>query len=85
MAPAVYVLCAVTSLACSALLWRGYQRSSVRLLFWSALCFVGLGLNNILLFIDLVLLSDAIDLSIWRKLPAVLGISVLIYGLINDS
>ena len=34
--------------------------------------------------IDLVLVPD-VDLSIWRKLPAVLGVSVLIYGLVTDS
>ena len=85
MAQAVYVLCALTSLACAILLWRGYRRSTVRLLFWSALCFVGLALNNTLLFVDLVVFPAAIDLSIWRKLPAVLGVSLLLYGLVTDS
>jgi hypothetical protein len=84
MAQAVYALCALTSAACAILLWRGYHRSRVRLLFWSAWCFAGLGLNNLLLFIDLILVPD-VDLSIWRKLPAVLGVSVLIYGLVTDS
>jgi hypothetical protein len=85
MAPAVYLLCAVTSLACSILLWRGYTRSTVKLLFWSALCFAGLALNNVLLIVDLVVFPDAVDLSVWRKLPAVVGISLLIYGLVTDS
>ena len=84
MAQAVYLLSALTSAACVVLLWRGYRRSGVKLLFWSALCFVGLGLNNLLLFIDLILVPD-VDLSIWRKLPAVLGVCVLIYGLVTDS
>jgi hypothetical protein len=85
MAPAVYLLCAVTSLACAILLWRGYARSSVKLLFWSALCFAGLALNNVLLIVDLVVFPDAVDLSVWRKLPAVAGVSLLIYGLVTDS
>ena len=85
MAPAVYLLCAVTSLACTILLWRGYARSTVKLLFWSALCFAGLALNNVLLFIDLVVFPGAVDLSVWRKLPAVVGVSLLIYGLVTDS
>ena len=84
MAQLVYLLSALNSGACAVLLWRGYRRSTVKLLFWSALCFVGLGLNNLLLFIDLILVPD-VDLSIWRKLPAVLGVSVLIYGLVTDS
>ena len=32
MAPAVYALCAFTSLACAAMLIRGYRRSRTRLL-----------------------------------------------------
>ena len=45
----VYLLCALTSLACAVLLLRGYFRTRVRLLLWSGLCFVGLALNNALL------------------------------------
>ena len=41
MAAAVYVLCALTSLACAVLLLRAYLRRKVRLLLWSGLGFVG--------------------------------------------
>ena len=54
MAETVYALCALTSLACAALLLRGYVRSRVRLLLWSGLCFAFLFLNNVLLFVDKV-------------------------------
>lgn len=83
-ANAVYVLCAATSIACAALLYRGYRRSGARLLFWSALCFVGLALSNILLIID-VRVVPHFDLSTWRMVPALAGAWLLLYGLIWES
>jgi hypothetical protein len=80
----VYALCALTSIGCAFLLLRGYARSRVRLLFWSGLCFVGLALNNIMLFIDLRVVPE-IDLSLWRTLPAIAGVAVLLYGLIWEA
>ncbi len=53
----------------------------MRLLLWSGLCFIGLALNNVLLFIDLRVLLQ-IDLSLLRIIPAVAGVIVLLYGLI---
>lgn len=84
MAEAVYLLCIATSLACAVLLLRGYQQSGVRLLLWSGLCFVGLSLNNALVFIDLVMVP-ATDLSILRPTAALLGLGALLYGLIWDA
>jgi hypothetical protein len=78
----VYILCAVTSLLCAVLLLRGYKASRSRLLFWSGLCFVGLALNNILLFVDLSILSQEVDISLIRSLPALFGVGLLLYGLI---
>lgn len=77
----VYALCALTSAACAFLLFRGYRNSGARLLFWAALCFVGLALNNTLVFIDEQLVL-ATDLSVWRSLPALAGIALFVYGLI---
>jgi hypothetical protein len=74
----------MTSIGCAVLLLRGYRRSRVRLLFWSGLCFIGLALNNVLLFIDVRVVPD-VDLSIWRTIPAVLGVAVLLYGLIWET
>ncbi|HYF14080.1 MAG TPA: DUF5985 family protein [Phycisphaerales bacterium] len=84
MAETVYILCAVTSLLCTALLLRGYRRSRARLLLWSSLCFVGLAINNIMLFVDMVLLPER-DLSHWRSVPALIGFLVLTYGLVIDG
>lgn len=79
----VYVLCALTSLACAVLLLRGYARTRVRLLLWSGLCFVGLTLNNAWLVIAYNAVTS--DLSNWRTLPALAGVAILVYGLVWDS
>ena len=67
MAETVYVLCAITSVACALMLFRGYGRSKARFLLWSSLCFIGLALNNVLLFVDKVLLPDEEVLTIYRS------------------
>ena len=84
MGTLVYGLCALTSIACAVLLARGYRQSRARLLLWSALCFTGLALNNILLFIDMGLVPG-VDLSTWRTIPAVIGVAVLVYGLVWEA
>lgn len=83
MAETVYILSAVTSLACALMLLRGYLRNQTRLLLWSSFCFAGLTLNNVLLFIDLVIVPE-MDLSVWRGMTALVGLMLLLYGLIWD-
>jgi hypothetical protein len=80
----VYVLCALTSLACAILLLRGYRRSRARLLLWSGLCFACFFLNNVLLVVD-VQVFPSHDLSVARSLPLVAGVAFLLYGLIWES
>ena len=77
----IFILCALTSLACAILLWRGYSQSRVRLLLWSGLCFLGLALNNLLLFMDKHVITGQ-DLSLIRIAPAFIGMGLLLYGLI---
>jgi hypothetical protein len=84
MATLVYALCALTSVLCAVLLLRGYLMSGVRLLLWAGLCFVGLALNNVLLFVDLGLMPG-IDLTTWRSMPTLIGLSLLIYGLVWET
>ena len=84
MVTLVYALCALTSLACAVLLLRGYSASRARLLLWSGLCFVGLAANNIILLID-VRVVPTIDLSLWRSLPALAGVAILLYGLVWET
>jgi uncharacterized protein DUF5985 len=83
MAEAVYILCALTSAACAFLLLRGYQRSHARLLLWSGLCFIVLALNNVILFVDKIILPD-VDLQILRISTAIAGLALLLFGLIWD-
>ena len=84
MAEAVYALCALTSILCAALLGRAYARTRTHLLLWSTLCFVGLAINNVLLFVDLVLLPD-VDLRLVRIGSALSALGLLVYGLIRES
>ena len=80
----VYILCAVTCLLCAILLFRGYARTGVRLLFWSGLCFIGLMLDNVMVYVDLIIVPD-VSLAVWRKIPGLVAISLLLYGLVWDS
>jgi hypothetical protein len=81
MAEAVYALCAVTSVLCAVLLFRGYAGTRARLLFWASLCFAGLALNNVLLFVDLVLIPK-VDLSDLRGTVGLASLGILLFGLI---
>ena len=85
MASAVYVLCALTSLACAVLLLRAYHARGVRLLLWSGLAFVGFTVGNIMLVVDRVVIGPEVDLAIWRSLPVLAGLAVLIYGMVWDA
>jgi hypothetical protein len=78
-------LAVLTCLACTVLLFRGYARSGMRLLLWSALCFVFLTLNNLVLFFDLAVFPDSIDLRPWRLSAALIGLVFLLYGFIFES
>jgi hypothetical protein len=80
----IYLLCAATTLLCAVLLFRGYARTRVRLLFWSGLCFTGLMIDNILLYVDIFVVPD-VNLVIWRKIPGLIALMLLIYGLVWDS
>ena len=84
MATAVYVLCAVTSVACAVLLLRAYRRDPARLLLWSFGCFALLAVNNVLLVVDLSIVTD-VDLSAWRSGTGLAGLVLLLTGLIVES
>lgn len=82
IATIVYVLCALTSLACAVLLLRGYARSQAKLLLWAGLCFTGLFLNNALLVVGTRVTED---LEVMRTIPALLGVALLLYGLVWEA
>lgn len=85
MAETVFILCSGTSLACAVLLARSYRRTKTPLVMWSAICFFGLALNSILLFLDLVVFRDSIDLSVVRNIVGLVAVSSLLYGLIWEG
>jgi len=80
---AVYLLCFVTSTACAWLLARAWARTRARLLLWSALCFVLLAANNLVVVVDLLLLPE-VNLRMLRIEIALAAVSVLLFGLAWD-
>lgn len=85
MATTIYLLCALTSAACALLLVREYRRSRVRLLLWSSAAFVGLAINNALVFTDFVLTSDDLDLSLLRVSVGLASVLLLLGALIWEQ
>ncbi|HZQ71731.1 MAG TPA: DUF5985 family protein [Burkholderiales bacterium] len=81
---ALFLLAILTSGACMVLLYRAYVRSGAPLLFWSALCFVFLTLNNVLVFADVIILPE-IDLRLYRSAAALAGIACLLYAFIWET
>ena len=53
-----------------------------RLLLWSGVCFVGLTLDNVFLFLDVIVFPE-IDLSLGRVLPGVIGLMLLLLGFLR--
>lgn len=82
MGPVIYSLCALTSLTCLVLLWRSYRMTASRLLFWSALCFLLLTVNNVLLVFDKIVFPVEVDLSLWRLVAALAAVALLLFGLV---
>jgi hypothetical protein len=80
----IYLLCAVTSLICAVLLFRGWRASQHRLLLWSALCFAGLAVNNTVMVIDFLFVPD-VDLALVRHLTAHASLAVMLYGLVWEG
>lgn len=77
----VYLLCALTSCLCAFLLYRQHRRAPTALLWWSSIGFIGLAANNVILFVDLVLIPD-VSLLVFRNVIAIVSMSVLVYGFI---
>jgi Family of unknown function (DUF5985) len=83
MGPIVYALGGLTTVLCATLLLRAYVRVRQPLLLFSGLCFAGLAVSNILVFVDLVVVPT-VDLYYWRLGTAIAGMGLLLYGLIWD-
>lgn len=80
----VYFLCLVASAFCAYLLLHTWRKSRSRLLFWSALGFVALSVNNLFLVADLVFFPT-LDLWPWRQAASAAAVGVLLYGFIWEA
>lgn len=81
IAEAIYLLCAITSLVAAGLLLRQYTSHPSRLLFWSFVGFLGLAMNNVLVYVDLVVVPTR-DLTVARTLAGASGLLALLFGTI---
>jgi predicted membrane-bound mannosyltransferase len=84
IAEAIYLLCAATSLLAAGLLLRHYRTRRGPLLFWSSVAFLGLAINNVLVYIDLGLLTG-VDLTLPRTIAGALAMLILVYGLVRET
>lgn len=80
----IFFLCALTALACFALLWRAWLAKRASLLFWSALCFAGLTVSNVLLVVDKIVLPQ-VDLTPLRSTVTLASLLLLIFGLVGGD
>lgn len=80
----VYSLCLVASAFCAFLLLQTWRRTRTRLLFWTALGFALLALNNLFLVSDLVLFAT-VDLWGVRQAASAAAMGVLLYGFIWEA
>ena len=78
------LLCAVASLCCALLLVRSYLRTRLRLALFTCLCFAGLAVNNLLLLVDALLVTES-DFAPVRSIVALLAMLVLVVGLVMED
>lgn len=84
IASLVYILCALTSIACAFFLLKGPRAKRGGLMLWSGLCFGLLAISNILLFVDLVVFPQ-VNLLILRTAITALAHLILVFGLISKD
>jgi hypothetical protein len=84
VAVTIYILCILTSLACTWLLFGSYRRTRYRLLFWSGACFAVMTLNNLFLLLDKIVFPN-IDFLPARLVSALIATLLLLYGLIYEK
>ncbi len=81
---AIYLLCFGASVTATILLARAYLERKSRLILWTSICFAGLGANNFVLFLDLVIFPE-IDLMPIRQGIALVAVGVLIWGFVWEA
>jgi hypothetical protein len=48
------------------------------------ICFVGLAVNNVLVYVDLVLYTG-VDLSLYRSVAGTIAVVIMVYGLVWET
>lgn len=81
----IYALCALTALACTALLLRAWLRNRARLLLWSGLCFAGFTANNVVLILDRLVFPTEVDLLTVRLVLGLISVWVLVIALVWEG
>ena len=84
LAEAIYLLCGLTSLAAAFMLLRHYRQRRTRLLLWSVMAFAGLAVNNVMVYVDLVMFTG-VDLSLYRTATGALSMLTLVCGLVWET
>jgi hypothetical protein len=84
MAELIYGLCTLLSLAIAVMLWRQQRRVPARLIYWTALCFSGLALSNLVLVLDKVVFPE-LDLRVLRHSISLVSIGLLLFGLVYED
>ena len=81
MPEVTYVICTLTSLASALLMMRAIRGPGGRLLFWGAVFFLGMAVNNIALFANAM--TEA-DYSVVPNIIMLASVAALLYGLVWD-
>jgi hypothetical protein len=79
------LLAVATSVACMVLLFYAYAVRGARLLYWSALFFLCLTVNSVLLFFSIGLAIPDVDWRLYRFGSSAAGLVFLLYGLIYEA
>lgn len=82
MAEIVYLCCSIVSGTCAVLLFKNYLRVHARILLWISLSFALFTVNNIFVFVDIVVFPE-IDMSgaLVRHILLCLSALTMIVGL----
>lgn len=84
MAELIYGLCTLLSTVIAIMLWRQHRRSPTRMIYWTALCFSGLALGNLLLVVDKLVFAE-LDLRLLRHSVSLVSIGLLLFGLVYED
>ena len=84
LAEVIYLLSASTSLVACGLLFRHYVQRRTPMLLWSCIGFFGLATNNVLVYIDLVVVLD-VNLAAARTLVGAAAMIVMLSGFIWET